>query len=586
MTSICFYDFEVFRHDWLVVIVNPYEQTETVIINDADELSKFHAAHRNDIYVGFNSSNYDQYIYNAILCGLDPYKLSNWIINEKKPPWKFSRELNKPRINNFDCMIGYHGLKTLEAFMGESIYESSVPFDIDRKLTEHELAETVDYCRADVWNTMKVFASRIGEFNGYLSLIKMYGLPLSSLNKTKAQLVADILNAHKSPHNDEFDIQFPPTLSVNKYTEVLDFYSQNWNYDKESIWVNVCGVWHSFGTGGVHGAEGTVLKTNKNSGKLEVDKKASHPITVEGNILHIDVVSYYPSLNIEYPEITLSRNIPNPSKVREMRDLRVGFKKSGRVDEAYGLKIAINAIGGATKLSTSKLYDPRQNNNMCIAGQLFLLDLLEKLEGKCRLLQSNTDGLFLQHFGNRDEIIEICKAWENRTRMKLEYEDCSKLIQGDVNNYIVVAESGKVEAKGAYVKDLDLLDYNLAIVNRAVREALINGTPVENTVLSCNTLNDFQMVVKLASNYTKVFHNGEFQDGKTFRVFASLDDNDTSIGRVRMIGDNPAKFANTPEHCFIDNSKIIGKEIPQKLDKSWYIAEAKKRLKEKFGVII
>ena len=48
-----------------------------------------------------------------------------------------------------------------------------------------------------------------------------------------------------------------------------------------------------------------------------------------------------------------------------------------------------------------------------------------------------------------------------------------------------------------------------------------------------------------------------------------------------MVGE---KFANTPEHCFIENGNVNGVKVPEKLNKRWYIALAEKRLRDKFGV--
>jgi DNA polymerase len=57
-----FYDFEVFQHDWLVVILDMDAQKEHVIINDPTTLKAFYEAHKDDIWVGYNSRNYDQFI--------------------------------------------------------------------------------------------------------------------------------------------------------------------------------------------------------------------------------------------------------------------------------------------------------------------------------------------------------------------------------------------------------------------------------------------------------------------------------------------------------------------------------------------
>ena len=47
-----FYDFEVFKHDWLVVIINPAERTETVIVNDKAKLEEYYETHKSEIWVG------------------------------------------------------------------------------------------------------------------------------------------------------------------------------------------------------------------------------------------------------------------------------------------------------------------------------------------------------------------------------------------------------------------------------------------------------------------------------------------------------------------------------------------------------
>ena len=66
-----FYDFEVFKYDWLVVILDMDNQKEHVIINNSSELEAFYQEHVNDIWVGFNSRGYDQFILKSILCGLN-----------------------------------------------------------------------------------------------------------------------------------------------------------------------------------------------------------------------------------------------------------------------------------------------------------------------------------------------------------------------------------------------------------------------------------------------------------------------------------------------------------------------------------
>lgn len=101
-----------------------------------------------------------------------------------------------------------------------------------------------------------------------------------------------------------------------------------------------------------------------------------------------------------------SRAMKNPENFPKIVAKRLAIKKKvntylaeGRANELssvekampYGLKLVVNTVSGAMKAKFSKLYDERNNNWMCITGQLLLIDLIEKLEPYMTLIQSNTD---------------------------------------------------------------------------------------------------------------------------------------------------------------------------------------------------
>lgn len=593
MITILFYDFEVFKEDWLVVILDVTNQKEHIIINDADKLEKFYKANKRDVWVGYNSRGYDQYILRAILCGFNPKEVNDFIIVQGKKGWQFSSLFRKFPLNNYDVFLTNDGgLKSLEGFMGNNIKETSVPFDIDRKLTEEELQETVKYCRYDVEQTIEVFIQRKEEFESHLSLIKAFNLPLSYISKTKAQLSAIILGAVKQRHNDEFEISFPDTLKVEKYKQIVNWYKNPLNRDYDKVLnVDVAGVPHVFAWGGLHGA---------------IDKYSG-----SGYFINVDVASYYPALMIEYD--WLSRNIADPSKFKEIRDKRLVMKaEKNPMQQPY--KIVLNSTYGAMKDMNNTMYDPRQANNVCVGGQLLLLDLIEKLEGFCEIIQSNTDGVLIKMpIGQSEEswfnkVDDICYEWETRTRMQLEFEEFRKIFQKDVNNYMIVSADGRYKTKGGYIKQLTNLDYDLPIVNRAVKNYFLTGTRPEETVNSCDLLKDFQKIVKVSGKYLHALYNptvttekfrdengrlktgkrfigGEVQNENCFRVFASKRSSDGGIFKVKNETKNPEKFANTPERCFIVNESVNGMEVPSYLDRGWYIDFAKKRLKD-FGVIL
>lgn len=568
-----FYDFEVFRYNWLVVFIDPYKEETTVIIDDPKLLYLFYEKNKESIFVGYNSRHYDQYIFKGILAEWDAWAINDFIINKKMPGWRFSDTLQQIKLLNYDvAKLNDGGLKTLESYLGNNIQETSVPFDIDRPLTPEEIAETVKYCTHDVEQTIEVFMQRKADFDAHMGLITTFKLPLSYINKTPVQLSARILNCERVERFDEFDVDFVPTLKLSKYTAVLEWFKNKLQeckktnyYGSESLQIDIAGVPHSFGFGGAHGARSKYHK--------------------RGLLLHIDVESYYPLLMLVYGFLT--RNSQTPEKFREIYEKRVALKRAGKKKEQAPYKIVINGTFGISKDPTSPAYDPKQANNICINGQLLLVDLIEKLEAVpgFELVQSNTDGLIIwipDTDAAFDQTDDICWEWEQRTGMKLAFDVITEIYQKDVNNYVFRFENGKIERKGSYVQEYNPLKNDLTIVNTAMVEYMMNGTPVETTINNCDDLNLFQKVVKVSAKYYCAWHNGKQLKDKTFRVFASTDHTDCAIYKQKAPGATKEKFANTPEHCLIYNDQITDK-TRVKLDKGWYVDIAKKRLRD-YGI--
>lgn len=563
--TLVFYDFEVFSYDWMVVCINPMEQTVEAIVNDKNKLTDYYQKHKSDIWIGYNSRNYDQYILKAILLGMNPKTVNDWIIVDGRKGWQYSSLFNTIPLYNYDCMSKFYSLKQLEGFMGNDVRETTVPFNLDRKLTTDEINQTIKYCVHDVEQTMEVFLRNKADFDAHLNLIKTFDLPLSSITRTQAQLSAMALGCVKREWFDEWEYSIVDTLQIQKYKEVVEWFveqRQVWD-DDATLTINVCGIPHQFGWGGLHGAP-------------------NEPVHRKGLILHIDVTSFYPSIMIRYD--MLSRNVQDKSVYKKIYDTRVALKKAGKKAEQAPYKIILNSTFGICKDPTSAAYDPRRAKEVCVNGQLLLLDLLEHLEGNCEVLQSNTDGLIIQIPDTDeafDKIDDICFEWESRTGMQLGFDVVTEIFQKDVNNYLFKFENGKIERKGAYVKEQNDLDYDMPIVNRAVVHCMVFDTPVERTINECNVLKDFQKIVKVSSKYICGWHNGEKLTDKTFRVFASNDTEDTFIGKVKFKKDAEAieKFANTPDHCFIFNATVNGLPVPYNLDKDYYIKIAKNRLR-------
>lgn len=583
-----FYDFEVLKEDWLVVVMDMTNKEEHVIINDPAALEKLHSENINDIWVGFNSRHYDQYIFKGILCGFDPKKINDFIIVRGNPGWKFSSLMRKVPLINYDVMLNNdRGLKSFEGFMGNNIKESSVPFDIDRKLTQEELDETVKYCRHDVEQTIELFLERKEEFEAARELVKIFDLPFTSIGKTKAQLVAEICGGMGKKFDDnEFEFPVVPCVEkhLKKYRFVLDWYKNPENHDySKSLDCIIAGIPHTFGWGGIHGAE------KKN--------------TVFGDLLNVDVTAYYPGIQIKYK--FGYRNMSKPENFELIHNENLRYKSLGDKKARSPFKIADNSISGQLKDKNSSLYDPLMNNAVCVNGQLMLLLLIEMVEPHVQLIQSNTDGILmkLKNFNDYDLIDDIVYEWEKLTGMKMEFEEFKKVFQKDVNNYILIDANGKIKTKGGYVKKLSRIDYDLPIINEALVNYMVHNIPVEKTIGECEDLIEFQMVTKVSSKYlypvknatfkeikidgkkTKIWNNdGEIIQEKTLRVFASKDERDGGLHKLSARTMKLEKVTNSPENCFIYNDEVNGVKVPRKLNKQWYIDMANKRLAD-FGVI-
>ena len=571
-----FYDFEVFKHDWMVVVINPVAHDERVIINDADALTALYEEHKREIWVGYNNLHYDQFIFKGILCGFDPKAINDFIIVEGHKGWQYSSLLRKLYMVNYDV---FHprtdrGLKTHEAYLGNDICETTVPFDIDRKLTDAEIAETVKYCRHDVEQTIEVFMQRKSEFDARMDLLKMFNLPLVYLGKTDAQLTAIILGAERParPRDDEFDIMPLPCLDLGPYDFIRAWYLDPANQDyAATLDFDIAGCPHKCAWGGLHGA---------------IAQYAG-----EGYFINVDVESYYPAEMIAHE--LLSRNVQDPSKFKCIRDHRIELKHA-KDPRQKALKLVVNGTYGASKDKFNALYDPRQANMVCVNGQLMLIDLMHKLvrDVGAEIIQSNTDGVLIRMPDGfdggpdafYDRVDDVAYEWEHRTGMGLEFDEFTRVYQKDVNNYVLVAADWSMKTKGAYVKKLGPLDYDLAVVNKALVEYMVHGVPVEDTIMGDDDLIDYQRVVKVSGKYKYGVHGHERLTDRCFRVFASTRESDGMIGRVKAGKAKPEKFGNTSEHSFIDNGDVHGKKCPSHLDKAWYIQLAKIRLAQ-FGVM-
>ena len=548
-----FIDFEVFKHDWLCVVEIPYTEP-IVIVNDADTLSKLYEKHKKDVWIGSNIKGYDQYILKGILLGINPHAISDYIINGENFGWQYTDDFRKYPLNVYDVQKPKRSLKESEAHAGHDIEETQVDFNLDRELTDEEIDLTVFYCKHDVSETIEEFVDDISEFETKLDILNNFKLNLRHISKSYSQLASLTFGARQTlneEQSDKYDLILPE-VQTDMANDIADWFEDTFDEDQETYYVKQ-GVQHRIAGGGIHGCVDQMDKI--------------------GDFLLIDATSYYPSIMIEYD--LYSRNLINRDKFNEVYEKRLAYKDVGNKQKAQSYKMLINNTYGAMGDSFNKLYDLKMRNSIVATGQILLVELMEMLTDDCKILFSNTDGILIE-YDDFDVIDEICADWEETYGIKLDFEEIDRVILKDVNNYILIGDG--IHRVGAYTKELSKYDNDLPILNKAVVQYLVNGIKPEETIFNSNDLMDFQKVVKLPTGSLGARYGYQEFSEKVYRVFASDSLQHNELKAVRANG--LVSIAGIPELVFIDNGDVRGKQIPEYLDYTWYIAQAWERIED------
>lgn len=481
--KILVFDFEVYKFDVLLGVYDTYSHEYIQMWNVA-KIREYYLNNQNAIWVGHNNEDYDNNILEAVIRDKNPYEVSQNIIVKKK------RYYLNIKLYYYDLFQLHPGaLKVREAQRGKNISECEIPFDLDRPLRDDEKLIVESYNRDDLDETYSDLVLSKSELQLKIDLIKEFNLSLDALHYTQAQLAESALGAVR----DDSLINKPvhpiiyPQLKVNN-KEAIEFYLKEGFRNGEKPVITLCGLPHQMGAGGMHAG-----------------RKNYHTDTA----LYLDVSGYYNLVMINYD--LLSRAIPEENKklYESMYYDQIKLKKTNLVKRAV-YKTILLAVFGAQMHEKSKFYDPWRGALVPVVGQMFLVDLLEKLEDKIELIQSNTDGIILKPLVEEEVIIGIVKEWQNRTGFVLKIKTIHNIWQRDVNNYIYKDDEGKVHAVGEAVKYYECWDnpmeansYNSKepiIIHYCIVDYYMNNIKPETTIVKyAKNLRMFQWICKLNS---------------------------------------------------------------------------------------
>jgi hypothetical protein len=574
------YDAEVFPHNWMFGFKIIETQEYIQIWDDFKEIKEFIKEHKeNNFFIGFNSKFYDDIIMDTVLAGKNPYEISQKLIHDRE---KIYARNSLIKMDIMEGMMPGISLKAIESELGMSIEESHIDFNIDRPLTPNEIEDINRYNKHDLDATEKLLGHRWSNFvKTKLDLINYFNLPSNAIQHTLATMVAKGLGAKKGDFPPRH-FQWYPELQI-KNEEVKKFII-NEEFLKDKFVFDLNGVEHVIGLGGIHGA-----KENFKSEKF----------------WKIDVKGYYSLIQME--KNLLSRSLPTSGE-QKYKDLYFDRleRKKRKDPSADSLKGGILAVWGATLNQYQLLSDISTGNLIMITGQAFMIDLVEKLEPYSTLIQTNTDGIFIEPFeGQEDTCRAVIQKWVDRTGFEVEFEEGTKLYQKDVNNYTCLLNGNSiknVEAKGAYVNmwnmqdDLKFFEYKLThnlsqgtVVDKALVYYFLFDKPVEETINSEMNPKSFQYTIKKgASTYSHVeLHEtpGDTTEvtivSNVNRVFASKDPNINR--RIYKIKNGKTNiFPRLDINVFLFNDDLAGwsdKEW-EMLDRNYYIDQAYQKIED------
>jgi hypothetical protein len=125
--------------------------------------------------------------------------------------------------------------------------------------------------------------------------------------------------------------------------------------------------------------------------------------------------------------------------------------------------------------------------------------------------------------------MKVCEQWEKLTKLVLEHDEYSKMIIGDVNNYMAVYKNGKVKCKGRFEwEDLEKKkvamfhkNKSFLIIPKAIYAFFVHGTMPEDFVAQNQNIFDYCGAVKAKGGWyfeERKIVNGEVVNNRLQKI--------------------------------------------------------------------
>ena len=530
------------RKNQLQELVEFFKEFENVEGSWNNSYTTDYQFNTNKIFAGYNNIHYDNPIINYIIDYYNVMKdktyieicksifnLSKTILNSKEgeegiwKKWKYQQW-----FESFDLLTMLYstqlrvGLKEMQVTMQYPNVQEFV-YDWDIPLVESKFDEMIQYNINDVESTSELLDRCKKDIELRIAIEDEYGVRVLSkdgVNIGMKIITQKYLEKTGKTWWDIKDLRSPMDkiplkdviLPFVKYDspilkDMLDTLKKQTvspgrkGYEYKFIFNNLR---YTIGVGGIHSV---------NDPEIIIPKEDEY-------LIDCDVASLYPSMLIQhkfYPKHLGPEFLEIYSKIREER---LEAKHNGDKVKNETLKFALNGLSGNLQNEHNFCYSPFAVMQIRVNGQLLLLMLAEKLvEIGCKIIQANTDGLFLICKKNKyEEYQKVCKEWEKLTKLELEEDRFEAMYQYAINDYIAVKEGYHktkdkklIKTKGMFITEV-LLGKGLSpkIIPEAIINYFVDNIPVEETIKSCRDIRKFLKAEKTGKQWT-VEYNDKIQ---------------------------------------------------------------------------
>lgn len=457
-----------------------------------------------------------------------------------------------------------------------------VPWGGALSLEPSQVPVTRDYCVNDLSLTELLY----GELNAQLKLREDLGEEYSSnfMSKSDAQIAEDIIRNElrkrgRNPRRPGIEVgavhrYASPKSLVFKTKQMKDVLaavcSSEFVIDKngylecpqaiEDMEIAIGSSVYRMGLGGLHSSE-------KNCA-WKADKAVQ--------LFDRDVASYYPAIVVNCGLAPSSLGDAFLDVYKTLIARRMDAKRLGLQTVSENLKVCINGTFGKTGSPYSILYAPEMTLQITVSGQLFLLMLIEMLEGVgVSVVSANTDGVIVAcPRRKRSVMLKTIASWEKATGFITEETEFSAIYSRDVNAYLAVGVDGKVKGKNVFYdpwrdggggKDRYWRfqkNPSCQICVEAVEKFLVSGIDVEKTIRGCSDITRFLAV----KNVTGGAHKDGDYLGKVVRWYYASGES----GVINYITNGRIVADTHGARPLMD----LPAGMPDDVDYDWYISRA------------